>query len=165
MFFVNLPQIRHSERDVPTKNSGSPRGAPQIPPLRYAPVGMTISLGSAGYRFQDELSSRPERTRISCHAALDKAACAPFCKGKAHEVHQRHQVPQEIRGSVVEGSAVRPSNFPNSSWIDEKHPKQLSAYGIESWATFRLYLPRYSLKRSGYSCLSASTLGRSQTMM
>jgi hypothetical protein len=26
------------------------------------------------------LSSRPERTRISCHAALDKAACAPFLK-------------------------------------------------------------------------------------
>ena len=26
------------------------------------------------------LSSRPERTRISCHAALDKAACAPFRK-------------------------------------------------------------------------------------
>jgi hypothetical protein len=26
------------------------------------------------------LSSRPERTRISCHAALDKAPCAPFRK-------------------------------------------------------------------------------------
>jgi hypothetical protein len=26
------------------------------------------------------LSSRPERTRISCHAALDTAACAPFIK-------------------------------------------------------------------------------------
>jgi hypothetical protein len=26
------------------------------------------------------LSSRPERTRISCQAALDKAACAPFRK-------------------------------------------------------------------------------------
>ena len=26
------------------------------------------------------LSSRPERTRISCHAALDAAACAPFRK-------------------------------------------------------------------------------------
>ena len=26
------------------------------------------------------LSSRPERTRISCHAALDKAAYAPFRK-------------------------------------------------------------------------------------
>jgi hypothetical protein len=52
------------------------------------------------------LSSRPKRTRISCHAALDKAACAPFCKGKAHEAHQRHQVLQEIRGSAVEGSAV-----------------------------------------------------------
>jgi hypothetical protein len=46
-------------------------------------------------------------TRISCHAALDVFACAPFCKGKAHEVHQSHQVPQEIRGSVVEGSAVQ----------------------------------------------------------
>ena len=56
--------------------------------------------------FLTEVSSRPKRTRISCHAALDKAACAPFCKGKAHEVHQRHQVPQEIRGSVVEGPAV-----------------------------------------------------------
>jgi hypothetical protein len=45
-------------------------------------------------------------TRISCHAALDKATCAPFCKGKAHEVGQHHQVPQEIRGSEAEGSAV-----------------------------------------------------------
>jgi hypothetical protein len=35
-----------------------------------------------------------------------QAACAPFCKGKAHEVHQRHKLPQEIRGSVVEGPAV-----------------------------------------------------------
>jgi hypothetical protein len=32
--------------------------------------------------------------------------CA-FCKGKAHEVYQPQQVPQEIRGSVVEGSAVQ----------------------------------------------------------
>jgi hypothetical protein len=55
-----------------------------------------------------ELSSRPERSRISCHAAPEKAACAPFCKGKAHEVRQRHQPPQEIRGSVVEGPAVSP---------------------------------------------------------
>jgi hypothetical protein len=27
-----------------------------------------------------KLSSRPERTRISCHAALDKIAYAPFFK-------------------------------------------------------------------------------------
>jgi hypothetical protein len=27
-----------------------------------------------------KLSSRPERTRISCHAALDRAACAAFRK-------------------------------------------------------------------------------------
>jgi hypothetical protein len=29
---------------------------------------------------QKEVSSRPERTRISCHAALDKTASAPFRK-------------------------------------------------------------------------------------
>jgi hypothetical protein len=62
------------------QNLGSPRGAPQIPPLRYAPAGMTILLGNAKYSSQDELSSRPERTRISCHTALDKAARAPFRK-------------------------------------------------------------------------------------
>jgi hypothetical protein len=45
-------------------------------------------------------------TRISCHVALDGVACAPFFEGKAHEVRQRHQVPQEIRGSEAEGSAV-----------------------------------------------------------
>jgi len=41
---------------------------------------MTILFGNAKYEFQDELSSRPERTRISCHAALDKVACALFRK-------------------------------------------------------------------------------------
>src|SRR5580698_4572934 len=41
---------------------------------------MKILFGNAKYSFQDELSSRPERTRISCHAALDKTACAPFRK-------------------------------------------------------------------------------------
>jgi hypothetical protein len=30
--------------------------------------------------FLTKLSSRPKRTRISCHAALDKATCAPFRK-------------------------------------------------------------------------------------
>jgi len=48
----------------PTENSGGPRGAPQIPPLRYAPVGMTILFGNVKYSFQDGLSSRPERTRF-----------------------------------------------------------------------------------------------------
>jgi hypothetical protein len=43
-------------------------------------LGMTILFENAKYSFQDELSSRPERTRISCHAALDMAACAPFRK-------------------------------------------------------------------------------------
>ena len=38
------------------------------------------SAGNAEYYTQTKLSSRPERTRISCHAALDRAACAPFFK-------------------------------------------------------------------------------------
>ena len=71
------------------------------------------SRGNAEHYPQTELSSRPERTRISCHAAPDRAARAPFSKGKAHEVHQRHQVRQEIRGSAVERSAV----FRNPSWV------------------------------------------------
>jgi hypothetical protein len=66
-----------------------------------------------------EVSSRPERTRISCYAAMDKASCAPFCKGKAHEVHQRHQVPQEIRGSLVEGPAV---SFSERKPFQHKNP-------------------------------------------
>jgi hypothetical protein len=32
------------------------------------------------FEYQIDLSSRPERTRISCHAALDMTTCAPFRK-------------------------------------------------------------------------------------
>jgi hypothetical protein len=34
--------------------------------------------GDTGNSSSTELSSRPERTRISCHAAPDKVAYAPF---------------------------------------------------------------------------------------
>jgi hypothetical protein len=71
------------------------------------------SLGNVQHYPQTKLSSRPERTRISCHAARDRSARAPFSKGKAHEVHQRHQVRQEFRGSAVERSAV----FRKPSWV------------------------------------------------
>jgi hypothetical protein len=48
---------------------------PSAPVPRQAGTGgVTILFGNARYRFQDEVSSRPERTRISCHAALDKSA-------------------------------------------------------------------------------------------
>ena len=36
--------------------------------------------GNAKFYPQTELSSRPERTRISCHAALETTACAAFSK-------------------------------------------------------------------------------------
>jgi hypothetical protein len=49
----------------------------------------------------------PERTRISCHAALDTAACAVFRRRKPHEVRQRQQDQQEIRGSRGTCSAPR----------------------------------------------------------
>jgi hypothetical protein len=56
---------------------------PQISPLRYAPVEMTILFGNA--EEISVLTSRPgnvfrQRTRISCHAALETTACATFIK-------------------------------------------------------------------------------------
>ena len=65
-----------------------PEKKPQISPLRYAPVEMTnllhgncqLSSGYTPVHGSTNLSSRPERTRISCHAALDMATCAAFFK-------------------------------------------------------------------------------------
>jgi hypothetical protein len=57
---------------------GKAEGRTADPPLRYAPVGMTILFGNARYGFQDELSSRR-----------------------------------------AEGSAVRPSAFPNSGGLTQ----------------------------------------------
>ena len=47
-------------------------------------------------------------------------------KGKAHEVYQRHQVPQEIRGSEVESlpCSFRPST---NEILDRKPPSPLSS--------------------------------------
>jgi hypothetical protein len=58
-----------------------------------------------------DLSSRPERTRISCYAAPDKAACGPFRKEGPMKFDNATEVPQEIRGSAVEGPAVPTPTF------------------------------------------------------
>jgi hypothetical protein len=55
-------------------STGLPK-EPQVPPLRFAPVGMTILLSRKGFsekyfRSATKLSSRPERTRISYFALL-----------------------------------------------------------------------------------------------
>ena len=55
---------------------------PQISPLRYAPVEMTILFGNKALRCQAELSSRPERSVVERFAvslfgfatALDRSA-------------------------------------------------------------------------------------------
>jgi len=62
--------------------------------------------GNVESRPATDLSSRPERTRISCHAPLDKAACAPFFKERRMMFANATQHLQEIRGSVVERPAV-----------------------------------------------------------
>jgi hypothetical protein len=36
--------------------------------------------GNTEFTLKTKLSSRPERTRISCHAALETTACAAFSK-------------------------------------------------------------------------------------
>src|ERR1700678_3210061 len=48
---VEFPRWR--ENNCPTGNMGNPRGATQIPPLRYAPVGMAILFGNAQWSFHD----------------------------------------------------------------------------------------------------------------
>jgi hypothetical protein len=64
-----------------------------------------------------------DRTRISCHAALDMAACC-FRKGKQHGVRQRHQLPQEIRGSAAQWRDLR---FSFSSHADSQALMSLRA--------------------------------------
>jgi hypothetical protein len=59
---------------------GSPKGAPQIPPLRYAPVGMTILSGNAKYSFQDELATMEELQGI-----YDRSAEAPGENPRSYE--------------------------------------------------------------------------------
>jgi hypothetical protein len=67
------------------KRVSSPQIAKQqVPPLRYAPVGMTILSQMTGIapsrRFQKELSSRPERTRISYRAKPTTSTYAALIK-------------------------------------------------------------------------------------
>jgi hypothetical protein len=57
-------------RSLPLSSRAKPRD------LRFN--GSVLEMFSTD--LQTEVSSRPERTRISCHAALDKAAYAPFRK-------------------------------------------------------------------------------------
>jgi hypothetical protein len=84
---------------------------------RYGiPVWLTLSIPlhpCQGGPPPSNLSSRPERTRISCYAALTNARVCGFQYEKPHEVRQRHQARQEIWGSEVEGPAVPPS-LPNT---------------------------------------------------
>jgi hypothetical protein len=54
--------------------------------------------GNAQFYSQTELSSRPERTRISCYAALDMAACAAFVKESRMKIANATKTQQEIRG-------------------------------------------------------------------
>jgi hypothetical protein len=53
-----------------------------------------------------ELSSRPERTRISYIAAPRKATYAAFRKESRMKFANAIKTGQEIRGSAVEGPAV-----------------------------------------------------------
>jgi hypothetical protein len=84
---------------------------PQVPPLRFAPVGMTIlSRGS-----NSDCRSSCGHTRIVIPTGaypdflLRNASNGHVCgspQREPHGVHQRHGSRQEIRGSVVEGPAV-----------------------------------------------------------
>ena len=50
-------------------------------------------------RALEELSSRPKRTRISCHAALDKTACAPFLEERRMRCDNATKLHRKSRGA------------------------------------------------------------------
>jgi hypothetical protein len=64
------------------------------------------------------LSSRPKRTRISCCAAADRAACAAFRRESRMKLAEPTKIQQEIRGSAVEGPAVS-ATYTASSVFDQ----------------------------------------------
>ena len=79
------------------------------------------------------LSSRPKRTRISCHAALDKAACAPFR--------------EEGRNGIC-SSGCPQSNRPQSNLrrgMDEKLAANVTARSLGECAKLWLSMLRVSL--------------------
>ena len=86
-----IKRLRGFSICVRTPEFGKPEGRTADP---SATLGMTILFGNAKYSFQDELSSRPER-------------------------------------SGAEGSAVRPSGFPNSGALTQrlKPSSLLGLYG------------------------------------
>jgi hypothetical protein len=78
----------------------------------------------------------PERTRISCHAALDTAACAVFRRRKPHEVRQRQQDQQEIRGSRGTCSAPRMAPQTPGSHANTLALMALALYGTAEARAF-----------------------------
>jgi hypothetical protein len=111
-FLISHKGVLSIKRAVVDGKGASP--PPQQPPL---PLTTVLTLSTT--------LSFVIPTRISCHTASDTAACAPFSQGKAHEVRQRHQFQQEIRGSeadlsrrAVEGSAVPRTYFRGSAARD-----------------------------------------------
>ena len=81
--------IRHAHRSVGLQSCvRTVKKKPQVPPLRFAPVGMTSSITGQVFLAEalagtTELSSRPERTRISCYAALTSVHVCGFPLKKA----------------------------------------------------------------------------------
>ncbi len=113
-----------------------PEKEPQISPLRFASVEMTSSWvnRSSGFsttwvgrqahepsgrddklvtNLRDQtleiainMSSRPERTRISYFATIHNGHVCGSLQRETHELYRSNQSRQEIRGSAVEGPAV-----------------------------------------------------------
>jgi hypothetical protein len=114
-----LMQTLQSVRNRPIQQSGSaaeednrismwarPQGPEGRPP--------NVSPARKGWGIDRRVSERrrrgtkpmchPERTRISCHAALDRAACAPFSKEKRMKLANATKFNR--KSGAAEGSAV-----------------------------------------------------------
>jgi hypothetical protein len=109
-------KVREQNCGYPTENSGRPKGAPQIPPLRSP--GFPVDLGGV-VALHAPFPCRKAHTRPCPVQRGRKSGYAPvgmtilFGNGKYSFQHGSSSRPER---SVVEGSAVRPSAFPNFPW-------------------------------------------------
>ena len=65
-------------------------------------------------------SSRPERTRISCHTALERAACAALRKESRMRFVNATKLNRKSGGAQWRGPACFLSSSADLSWVDRR---------------------------------------------
>ena len=70
---------------------------PQVPPLRYAPVGMTLQVGGWKFGTQTEVSSRPERSAVE-RPAVSYKGLRERCSAPSSQLYYIPLEPDPVSG-------------------------------------------------------------------